>query len=239
MPLTNLDLTLPTPEENLALDEALLDAVEAGAPEVLRTWESPDPVVVVGRASRLALEVDETACQQARVPILRRTSGGAAIVAGPGCLMYALVLRRSQHPPLASLAGTHPYVLERLCQALDPLAQGVRRRGISDLALGPLKFSGNSLRVRRHALLYHGTLLYDFPLQHISSFLRMPPRQPDYRQQRSHDEFLTNLGLSAEVLRSALTHAWQAHTRTTDWPRERVAELVRTRYRHPAWLRGE
>ena len=30
--------------------------------------------------------------------------------------------------------------------------------------MGELKFSGNSLRVRRTHLLYHGTLLYDFSL---------------------------------------------------------------------------
>jgi len=49
-----LDLTLPSPAENLALDEALLDAAEAGemADEVLRFWESPQPLVVVGRSSQ-------------------------------------------------------------------------------------------------------------------------------------------------------------------------------------------
>jgi lipoate-protein ligase A len=46
-----LDLTLPTPAENLALDEALLDAAEAGElpDEVLRLWEFPQAVVVIGR----------------------------------------------------------------------------------------------------------------------------------------------------------------------------------------------
>ena len=35
-----LNLTLPSPEENLACDEALLDACEEGArPETLRFWE--------------------------------------------------------------------------------------------------------------------------------------------------------------------------------------------------------
>src|SRR5512145_101364 len=90
-----LDLTLPTPAENLALDEALLDANEAGdlAGEVLRLWESPQPIVVIGRSSRLCDEVNEPACRAAKVPILRRPSGGAAILAGPGCLMYSVILR--------------------------------------------------------------------------------------------------------------------------------------------------
>ena len=47
-----LELTLPTPAENLALDEALLDAAEAGElpDEVLRLWEPSQPLVVVGRS---------------------------------------------------------------------------------------------------------------------------------------------------------------------------------------------
>ena len=53
-----LDLTLPTPAQNLALDEALLDAAEAGdlPDEVLPLWEPPQPLVVVGRSSHVAAE---------------------------------------------------------------------------------------------------------------------------------------------------------------------------------------
>ena len=52
-----LDLTLPTAAENVALDEALLDAAEAASeqgseePEVLRLWEPTQFFVVVGRSS--------------------------------------------------------------------------------------------------------------------------------------------------------------------------------------------
>ena len=46
----------------------------------------------------------------------------------------------------------------------------------SDLVLGDLKFSGNSARCRRRWLLYHGTLLYDFPLALVARCLKMPPR---------------------------------------------------------------
>ncbi len=89
-----LDLTLETAEENLALDEALLDEAEAGREprEVLRIWESPRPLVVLGRSSQVSHEVELAFCRQQGIPVLRRASGGAAIVAGPGSLMYAVVL---------------------------------------------------------------------------------------------------------------------------------------------------
>ncbi|MCH8923144.1 MAG: lipoate--protein ligase family protein, partial [Planctomycetes bacterium] len=96
-----LDTTLPTVAENLALDEALLQQARGGSTGgVLRLWESPEMAVVVGRSSRVANEVYETECQQAGVPILRRSSGGAAVLIGPGCLMVSLVLGYEQYPLL-------------------------------------------------------------------------------------------------------------------------------------------
>src|SRR5271163_1030419 len=100
--MQRLILTLPTAAENLALDEALLEEAEAAgaASETLRLWEPAESTVVVGRGSQIAREVDATACRQDGVPILRRASGGGAIVAGRGCLMYAVVLSLGQRPEL-------------------------------------------------------------------------------------------------------------------------------------------
>jgi len=97
-----LDLTLESPAENLALDEALLERAECGTKplEMLRLWESPQPFVVLGRASRVADEVDQEKCRQLGLPILRRPSGGASVLAGPGCLMYAVILSYQRHPDL-------------------------------------------------------------------------------------------------------------------------------------------
>ena len=81
-----LDLTLPTPAENLALDEALLLEAEAGrGEELLRVWEWPTFAVVLGSGCRLGAEVNEAACRSDHVPILRRASGGGTVLLGAGC----------------------------------------------------------------------------------------------------------------------------------------------------------
>ncbi len=141
-----LDLTLPTAAENLALDEALLEAAEAaGRPmETLRFWEPAEPAVVVGRSSRLGDEVFLDACRAHGVPVLRRSSGGAAIVTGPGCLMYALVLSYEKRPELRPLGSAHRFVLGRIAAALESLRPGVHCAGTSDLAIG-----GDRLGMRR------------------------------------------------------------------------------------------
>lgn len=241
----HLMLTLDTPAENLALDEALLDQAEAAGPaaECLRIWESPEPVVVLGRSSRLAEEIDVAACAQRGIPILRRASGGAAIVAGPGCLMYAVVLSYDRRPEACGIHPSHGYVLDRIVAALGTHAnKTVARAGTSDLVcLGndegaaARKFSGNSLRVKRTHFLYHGTLLYDFDLPLIAAYLRTPPRQPEYRNARPHEKFVANLPLRRETLESIVSSAWPSEGELVDWPRKRVAELVRERYRRDDW----
>jgi lipoate-protein ligase A len=227
-----LDLTLPTPAENLALDEALLDEAEAAREpvETLRFWESADPAVIIGRSSKIPQEVQIENCRRDRVPILRRASGGAAVVIGPGCLMYALVLSFSRRPALRAVDEAHRFVLGTLVSALKALAPEVRCRGISDLVLGDRKFSGNSLRLKRENLLYHGTILYDFSLESIDRYLAMPPRQPDYRNGRPHGQFVANLPVPAPAIREAIRTAWSATDPCTPWPRARTEQFAAERY---------
>lgn len=232
-----LDLTLPSAAENVALDEALLDAAEAGElhEEVLRLWESPAPAVVLGRSSVASLEANLAACRAEHVPVIRRSSGGSAIVAGPGCLMYGIVLRYAGREHLRLLDEAHKHVLSAVAAALGTLVADIRQLGTSDLAIGRRKFSGNSVRCKRDHLLYHGTLLYDFDLRLIERLLLEPPRQPDYRLGRPHGEFVTNLEIPGSVLRSVLTDQFAAHKPLVDWPAERTVRLVARRYSSGAW----
>jgi len=235
--MKRIDLTLDTPEANLALDEALWEtADEAGeSGEVLRLWESPCPLVVLGRASRLAVEVNEAACRARGIPLLRRCSGGASVVVGPGCLMYSAVLSLRLRPQLQQISAAHCFVLKTLGDALRRVVPEVQCQGTSDLTLDDRKFSGNSLRVRRTHLLYHGTILYEFPLSLVSECLRTPPRQPCYRQGRRHDEFLVNLPASRSALQEALIAGWAAFEPWTDWPSQRTLDLVDSRYSQAEW----
>lgn len=232
-----LDLTLPTAAQNLALDQALLDEAEQSetSEDVLRIWEADYPMVVVGRSSRVHQEVNASACRRDGVPILRRTSGGASIVAGPGCLMYAVVLSSRRQPELRTIDHAHRFVLERIATALRQLVPDVARLGISDLTRGNRKFSGNSLRCQRHHILYHGTILYEFPIQWLSRYLQTPPRQPDYRRQRGHEQFVDNFPASRTAIIQVLKTAWHADNPLESWPERRVAQLVAERYSQPNW----
>src|SRR5579884_163145 len=131
-----IDLTFPDPGANLACDEALLDWCETGAldNEVLRFWEAREPFVVLGYANRAAKEANLDACKAARVPVLRRCSGGGTVLQGAGCLNYSLLLRIPENGPLRGISGTNVFIMERHQAALQKLLKGrVRVQGHTDL----------------------------------------------------------------------------------------------------------
>ncbi len=238
-PADRLDVDLPTVAENLALDEVLLAEAHAGrlASPVVRTWMPRRSTVVLGSSSHVAREIDLDACRAEGVDIVRRPSGGLTVVIGPGCLMWSVVAAVPEASP--AIDQLHAMMLDPLCEAVCAAGRRVSRRGSSDLALeldgAERKVSGNALRVRRHAVLYHGTLLDDFDLDLVTRLLRHPPREPDYRAGRGHRAFLANLAVGRVALERAVCAAFAADTVRRQWSPEAVAMLVRERYLEASW----
>lgn len=231
-----LDLSFAEPERNLACDEALLNWCDAQQQPVLRFWESPTPFVVLGYANRLAKEADRGACERLGVPILRRCSGGGTVLQGPGCVSYALVLPQEWVPEVRTISGANSYIMARNCEAVDLLLNGsVSIAGHTDLVWNGKKFSGNSQRRTRNALLFHGTFLLKFDLSLVGKTLQIPLLQPDYRQQRSHEEFVSNIPLSPLALKSALRQAWKVSGKFTENLDQEIEALVAEKYGHVQW----
>jgi lipoate-protein ligase A len=91
------------------------------------------------------------------------------------------------------------------------------------------------MRCKRDYFLYHGTLLYDFPLDWIAECLAMPPRQPAYRAGRPHAGFVANLPVSAVALCQSLQGAFAATQRLEPWPAARTKKLAREKYATRQW----
>lgn len=232
-----LDQTFPTPAENLACDEALLDLCEAGfADEVLRFWESTTHFVVVGYGNKVASEVDVAACRADGIPVLRRCTGGGTVLQGPGCLNYSLVLRIDAHHELENITSANCHIMKRNVAALSKLlGRKVSAEGFTDLALDGRKFSGNAQRRKRTHLLFHGTFLLDLDLRLIARYLRAPSRAPDYRRGRTHIDFLRSVSSSREELKRALRTEWDATETLPNLPQEPLKKLVAEKYSRPEW----
>jgi len=232
-----LDHTFDTPKMNLSCDEALLDLCEeADGEEVLRFWESPDFFTVLGYSNVWKEEIRATSPEKAPFPVLRRASGGGTVLQGPGCLSYSLILRIRPEGPLAGVLSANRHIMEIHRQALEKLLKKpVQVQGSTDLTVGDLKFSGNSQRRRRKALLFHGTFLLDFDFGKVEKCLRLPPKRPAYRRDRPHRAFLVNLGIPADKIKKALGAAWGAEKYLEGLPMNAIVKLAEEKYADAGW----
>lgn len=211
MPSANMilkDISFIDPQKNLFYDDVLLQLAERGLiSEVLRFWEAPAPFIVLGRISKEEEDIDLKKAREHRIPVLRRSSGGGTVVQGPGCLNFSLILSKEKDPRLEDLKKSYQVIMERIIEGLGKIGIDAAFEPISDLALksNRKKFSGNAQRRGRKFILHHGTLLYNFDLRLIERLLKMPKAVPEYRQGRSHLEFVTNISAQADQIKDALS----------------------------------
>lgn len=225
------------PADHLAMDEALLVAADEGdSGEAIRFWQFSELTIIAGRSTPIKKEIDTDYCDAQSIPVLRRCSGGATVVGGPGCLMYSVVLALDADAPLRKIDVAHEYVMSRLLNALQQQLPDIRWQGICDLTWNNRKCSGNSLKIARHHLLYHGTILFDFRLDVISKALKLAPRQPDYRQGRDHHEFITNIPIEpGRFIQDATVRFGVEGQVECDSYLEQIQSLRAEKYDDPKW----
>ena len=222
------DFSFNRPEENLALDEALLNAAEDDRKgEILRFWESPAPFVVLGVAQQIKEEVQLEQCEADGIPVLRRCTAGGCVLQGPGSLNFSLVLDTEERPELRNLHDSYKIILGQVADGFHMFKQHLVHAGISDLTFDGFKVSGNAQRRRKRYILHHGTLLYALNLRQVSQYLREPTDRPEYRGSRNHDSFVRNLPLSRGQIWGALMNAFSIANDEIEPPKD-ILETART-----------
>lgn len=228
-------------EHNLALDEALLELAEDDLQPKVRVWKQSHLAIVLGASCKLKESINLDKAQDQGIAIARRSSGGGTVIVGPGALNAAIVCPIAMLPEFQAVDSAQKTVLEFVAQALRDQGSPVEMRGSGDLAIDGKKFSGSAQRRKKRFFMIHATFLLDFDLDLIDELLSIPQRQPSYRANRSHRDFLTNLLIPETQLVEAIAKAWTGqnvldHALSTtlepEW-HERVNQLCRL---DPAWV---
>jgi lipoate-protein ligase A len=158
----------------------------------VHVYEQTGVEVVHGPSCRPQGEIDTDRCRADGVPVVARRGGGGTVVLSPGMAIVVVVGER----PAGDIAAIYRYVQEGICACLGSgPPTPIEQRGTSDLAVGGRKVAGSSLYLpRRPALFcYQASIMVTSDPALIGRYLKYPPREPDYRGGRSHEEFCTTL----------------------------------------------
>lgn len=114
----------------------------------------------------------------------------SAVLQSGGVLNYSLITPAPKHLDVDTSFRQGTNLVRAILSKLG--VTGVPQ-GTSDVAVEDRKISGNAQARRWKAVLVHGTLLVDFDFALAERVLLHPPREPEYRQGRSHRDFLVTL----------------------------------------------
>lgn len=158
-------------------------------PFLFRFFETKRDVVVLSSSNKPDIEVNIEECKKYNVPILRRRGGGGTVVLGEGCLILTFAFyARDMFGNSKYFQMINQLWIEALINAGCPK---LSQNGISDISYQDKKIGGTSIFRKKHLLVYQGSILVDPNIEFISKLLAHPSREPDYRNGREHNEFLT------------------------------------------------
>jgi lipoate-protein ligase A len=170
--LLNIEYT--DPYRNMALDEALLIAVERNiVPNTVRFWRNKN-AVVIGHSLNVEKEVDVAACTKHDVSIVRRFTGGGAVYQNYGNLNWTIVVRKVDFPKgrIGGLLDIFRLFSKPIVQGLEVLGVAAEFKSPNGVYLYGRKISGMAAYVKRDSILCHGTLLVSGDLRILRDILK-------------------------------------------------------------------
>jgi lipoate---protein ligase len=153
-------------------------------------WTPSELMVVIGKGSHADLELNLEAIDADAVPVVRRASGGCAVVLSPQMLVVSFAVYTAEQLKSGDYFGLFNRTIIRTFERLG--IQGLTHQGISDIALNGRKVAGTAIYRNRELVFYHAILNLAGDSAMIEKYLRYPPRAPEYRQGRSHRDFVTS-----------------------------------------------
>ena len=229
----------------MALDEACLDAVAAGARPTLRFWDWIEPALVLGSHQSLSNEVDTGAAADLGFTIARRMSGGGTMIAEPGgTVTYSMCLPVE---PVAHLSFVDSFAAldAWAVDALRGLGVPAAYRPINDIVSPRGKIAGAAQARRRGAILHHTTMAHSMDPALVRRLIRIGRPRLSERGLRSAEKEVSPLawftertaaGVVADLAAGFAGSHRTRPARIADRTRQAAARLVESKYATRDWI---
>jgi lipoate---protein ligase len=153
--------------QNMAIDEALTESV--GEVPILRIYGWRPAAVSIGYFQSMNEEVDFTKCREIGVDIVRRLTGGGAVLHEYE-LTYSFISRR--YPQ--NIVESYKWICDAIVISINRLGFDASFVPLNDIVIAGKKVSGNAQTRRKGVLLQHGTILLGVDVNKMFSVLKVP-----------------------------------------------------------------
>lgn len=175
-----IDTGLRTGRENIAFDQAMIEAHRAGEiPDTIRFIHFR-PAALVGRHQATRQEVRTGFCRDNGIEVGRRITGGGALYLDEDQMGWAIVCRR-QSLGGGTLADMTRMICEAAAAGLSSLGIEARYRPRNDIEVGGRKISGTGGFFDGDTLIYQGTVIGDMRPDVMFGALNVPKEKLEKR----------------------------------------------------------
>lgn len=191
------------PASVLAWSEARVDARDLPGPSIA-LWLPEGATVAIGIGQQPGVELETDAARRDGVGLVRRQSGGGAVLLYPGVMCWEAWMTKGELEMRGGAEGSG--IRQSYAALCRPVVNGLARLGVEAFHAGicdisalppgtdsPRKLAGTAQLRRRDIVLVHGSLLVSADIEMLGRYLKFPSAQPDYRKNRSHGDFCMNV----------------------------------------------
>ncbi len=162
-----------------------------------KVWIPKEPIIVLGRSNDFLRECILETYHQNPIKVLRRYGGGGTVILHDGCVVLSIgCWVKKFYDNDFYFRSIHQNLIEFLGKKWPPLSD-LKQKGISDLSFQDKKIAGTSLFRSKNYLLYQASFLVHARSELLEKYLAFPSKIPDYREGRSHSQFV--MGLSEVI----------------------------------------
>ncbi len=152
---------------NMAIDEALIENI--GDAPILRIYGWRPAAVSIGYFQSIKEEVDLEKCSKIGVDVVRRLTGGGAVL-HEFELTYSFITK--QYPQ--NIMESYRWICEAIVVSINRLGFDASFVPLNDIVVQGKKVSGSAQTRRNGVLLQHGTLLLSVDVDKMFSILKVP-----------------------------------------------------------------
>ncbi len=170
----------------LELEEALLRAHDENFCIIN---QGSNDAIVLGISSKPEEMIHLDQIQNHSVEVIKRFSGGGTVYVDPNTLFVTFICHKNAFPILP-----FPEAILKWGESIYQPAFGLKDFKLreNDYVVGHKKVGGNALYIRKDRWLLHTSFLWDYHVEKIN-LLKQPKKIPQYRKDRSHEDFITPL----------------------------------------------